>query len=216
MGSSPAGGELPARSEERWIGNRRGDRARTHDANTGHRRQRLADLALSMPLCQAQLDRPNPGHRVVQLVHERLSRKLREPLLFTSNFFRQQFDMPETLRCSDAELGHVGAQRIDQHGALPDQQVACTMQHQNRLLLRVLHRHEPHRRPTDSFTDSFSIGCIVLVALDVGFHIRRRHQPHRMSELGQLAGPVVSGGTGMAVVWPAAFRRMTCSHMRVP
>ena len=71
-----------------------------------------------MPSRQAQLDRPNPGHRVVQLVHDQLqdlSRELRKPLLFMSNFFRQQLDMPETLR-RDGPLPSVACSRSEGKG----------------------------------------------------------------------------------------------------
>ena len=76
--------------------------------------------------------------------------------------------MPQTLRRNDAEFGHMSAQGIDQHRALPDQKTARSMQHQHRLLLGVLYRHEPHRRAGYGFADRFRIGGIVLVALDVG------------------------------------------------
>ena len=88
--------------------------------------------------------------------------------------------MPQTLRCNDAEFGQVSAQRVDQHRALPDQETARPAQHQHRLLFGVLYRHEPHRRPRYRLTDRFRIGGIVLVALDVGLHVGRRHQLHRM------------------------------------
>ena len=61
-----------------------------------------------------------------------------------SNCLRQDLDMPETLRCNDAEFGHVSAQWIEQHRSLPDQKAARPMQHQHGLLLGALHRHEPH------------------------------------------------------------------------
>jgi hypothetical protein len=88
--------------------------------------------------------------------------------------------MPQTLRCNDAEFGHVSAQGIDQHRALPNQQAARPMQHQHRLLLDVLDWHEPHGGPRYGFADCFRIGGIVLVTLDVGLHVGRRHQLHRM------------------------------------
>jgi hypothetical protein len=46
--------------------------------------------------------------------------------------------MPGTLRSNDAEFGHVSAQRIDQHRALPDQKTTRPIQHQHRLLLGTL------------------------------------------------------------------------------
>ena len=46
--------------------------------------------------------------------------------------------MPQTLRCDDAEFGHVSTQCVDQHRALPDQKAARPMQHRQGLLLGVL------------------------------------------------------------------------------
>jgi hypothetical protein len=43
------------------------------------------------------------------------TRELRESLLLMSNCLRQALDVPETLRCDDAEFGQVSAQCIDQH-----------------------------------------------------------------------------------------------------
>jgi len=108
-----------------------------------------------------------------------------------SNCLGQNLDMPQTLRRNDAEFGHVSAQGVDQHRALPNQKAARPMQHQHRLLLGVLYRHKPHRRPRYRFTDRFRIGGIVFVALDVGLHIGRRHQLHPMSECDQLTSPIM-------------------------
>ena len=48
--------ELSAGSEQRRIGDRRGDRAGAHDANARHGRQQTPDLTLSMPPGQAPFD----------------------------------------------------------------------------------------------------------------------------------------------------------------
>ncbi len=47
--------------------------------------------------------------------------ELRDPFV-VRNCFCQDLDVSETLRRDDAEFGHVSAQGIDQHRALPDQQ----------------------------------------------------------------------------------------------
>src|SRR5262252_434287 len=62
--------------------------ARTHDADTRHRCNGLADLALPMPLGQTRLDLSHSGHRIMQLMHDQLqdlSREFRKSLLFMSN-----------------------------------------------------------------------------------------------------------------------------------
>ena len=88
----------------------------------------------------------------------------------------------------------MGAHGIDQLRALADQQVTRPVQHQRSLLLGALDRHEAHRRPRHRLADRGRIGSVVLAALDVGLHIARRHQPHIVAELPELARPLVRRG----------------------
>jgi hypothetical protein len=90
----------------------------------------------------------------------------------------------------------MGPQSIDQLGSLPHQQVAYSMLHQSSLLLGRLDRYEPHGWPPYRLEDRLRVGGIVLVALDVGLHVLRRHQPDPMSELRQLTRPIMSRGAG--------------------
>ena len=71
----------------------------------------------------------------------------------------------------NAQLRHMAAQGVHQHGPLPHQQVARPVQHQHRLLLGGLDRHEPHRRPRHRLADRLGIGRIGLATLDVGLHV---------------------------------------------
>ena len=87
-------------------------------------------------------------------------------------------------------------QGIDQLGALAHQQIAHSMLHQPALLLGRLDRDEPHGRAPDRFADRLGVGGIVLVALDVGLYILRRHQPNLMPELRQLTRPIMCRGAG--------------------
>ncbi len=50
-------------------------------------------------------------------------------------------------RRDDAELGQMGADRIDYRSLLADEEVPRAMEHQAALLLWCLGRNEPHRRP---------------------------------------------------------------------
>ena len=88
----------------------------------------------------------------------------------------------------------MGPQGIDQLGSLAHQQIACSMLHQSSLLLGRFDRYEPHGWPPHRLADRLSVGGIVLVALDVGLHILRRHQPDLMPELRQLARPIMRRG----------------------
>src|SRR5262245_46235476 len=68
------------------------------------------------------------------------------------------------------------------------------MLHQPALLRGRLHLHKSHRRPANRLADRLRIGRIVLVALDIGLHVLRWHQPNLMAEPRQLTGPVVRRG----------------------
>ena len=72
------------------------------------------------------------------------------------------------------------------------------MHHQNRLLLRRLHRDEPHRRPQHRFANRLGIRRIILVALNVSLDVLRRHQPDLMAQRRNRPCPIV--------------RRRTCLH----
>ena len=88
-------------------------------------------------------------------------------------------------------------QGIDQLGPLAHQQIACSMLHQLTLLLGRLDRYEPHGWTPHRLADRLGVGGIVLVALDVGLHILRRHQTNLMPELRQLARPIMRRGASL-------------------
>src|ERR1039458_8737033 len=52
------------------------------------------------------------------------------------------------------------------------------MQHQPALLLGRFDLYKTHGRPPHRLADRLGVGRIVLVALDVGLHVLRRHQPY--------------------------------------
>ena len=64
------------------------------------------------------------------------------------------------------------------------------------LLVGALYRHEAHRRARHRLADRLSVGCVVLIPLDVRLHVSRRHQLHLMAERGQLARPMVGRRAG--------------------
>ena len=65
------------------------------------------------------------------------------------------------------------------------------MQHQHGLLVDALDCDEAHGRPRHGLGDGFGVSSVGLPALDVGLHVRGRHQLHGVAELGQLARPVM-------------------------
>jgi hypothetical protein len=81
--------------------------------------------------------------------------------------------------------------------ALADQLVAHPVHHQGRLLRLGLHRNEPHAWPRYRFAAALGGGGVVLVGLDVGVHVLRRHQPHLVAQPGQLARPKMRAAAGL-------------------
>src|SRR5262245_8772910 len=103
----------------------------------------------------------------------------------------QLLDSSAPDRRDNAELSEVGSDRINHRGLLTDKQMACAMQHQATLLLRGLGWHKPHGGSGNGFANRLSIGHVVLLSLDVGLHIGRRHQAYRMPQRLELARPMM-------------------------
>src|SRR5262245_39705430 len=89
--------------------------------------------------------------------------------------------------CDDAKLGKMRTDRVDHCGLLANEQMARAMEQQAALLFDRLGRHEPHVCSADCFANGLSVCSIVLLPLDVGLHIGRRHQAHRMPQCCELA-----------------------------
>jgi len=70
------------------------------------------------------------------------------------------------------------------------------MQHQGGLLLLGLDRNKPHGWPCHRLADRRRIVRIILAALEIGLHVARRHQLHRMTKRLQLTTPVMGRRTG--------------------
>ncbi len=85
-------------------------------------------------------------------------------------------------------------QGVDHLGPLTHQQIARSMLHQLALLFGRLRRDEPHGWAPHRLTDRFGVSRVVLVALDVGLHVLRRHQPHPVTKLRQFTRPVMGRG----------------------
>src|SRR5260370_1901453 len=91
----------------------------------------------------------------------------------------------------------MGADRIDHGLLLPDQEMACAMQHQAALLLGGLGLNEPHVGPGDRLADRLGVSGIVLLSLDVGFDIGRRHETYCVPERLEFARPVMRRCAGL-------------------
>ena len=56
------------------------------------------------------------------------------------------------------------------------------VKHQARLLVGCLRLDETHAWPLDGFTDRLGIRGIILLTLQIGLHVGRRHQSNGMTE----------------------------------
>lgn len=109
----------------------------------------------------------------------------------------QFFGLLDATRRNNPEFGQVAPQRIDQHGTLPNQQIADTVRSERCLLFWGLDRHKAHRGPAHGFADGFGIGRIMLVALHIRFDIAGRHQTHVVPATSDLTRPEVGGAAGL-------------------
>src|SRR5271165_5026661 len=85
---------------------------------------------------------------------------------------------------------------VAQLRAIADQPVTYADQHQGRLLLSRLDRHEAHCRPAHRLAKRFRVRRIVLAALQVRLDELRRDQLHRMPERLQQPRTVVACTAG--------------------
>jgi hypothetical protein len=139
-----------------------------------------------MPSLDAAIECQYLGFQCHQLGAQRgnaRARHFREPgIIDIGNDFQQLFDALASNRRYDPELGKVCADRVDNRCVLPDEQMPCAMKHHAALLLGRLGRHEPHVRPGDRLANRFRVSSIVLLPLDLGLHIGRRHQANGVAE----------------------------------
>jgi hypothetical protein len=105
--------------------------------------------------------------------------------------------MGRSLGHHDPELGQMTSQSIDDLGPLPHQEIPRPEHESGGLGLLAFGRHEAHGRALGRFTDRLRIGGIVLLALDEGLHVSRWDQPHGMTELADLARPVMGAAAGL-------------------
>src|SRR5580693_8221377 len=95
-----------------------------------------------------------------------------------------------------AELTRIATDGVAQLRAIADQPVTYADQHQARLLLSRLHRHEAHRRPAHRLAKRFRVDRIVLAALNVRLDELRCDQLHRMPERLQQPRTMVARPAG--------------------
>jgi len=142
----------------------------------------LAGLVVPVPGHQSRLDRFQLDLHAIELAGEHadhLAGQHRRALI-GRQAPQQLGHLLRSLGHGDAELRRMAADRVDQHRALLDKQIAHSEhprvkpEDQRRLLLGALDRHKPHRRPAHRFADRLGVDRIVLAALDIGLDVLRR------------------------------------------
>jgi hypothetical protein len=112
---------------------------------------------LQLGIERLELARQHLDHVARQGRHTRLSGQAPQQLA----------DLRGAFWRGDAELGGMAADRVDQHRALLDQQIAHAEHRQRRLALGGLDRHKPHARPAHRFANRRRVDCVVLAAFDI-------------------------------------------------
>lgn len=191
---------MPAGFEHFGIGHRCGDRRGSDDADTGNGLQPLADFARAVTGLYRAFDGANFLLQLADLPKKNLGTSLGH--VWQETRWRGVYQLGELLdlryplRDNQAEFRHLAAQGVDQHGALPHQQISRPMQHQDRLLVSAFNGNEAHRRTGYRLADRLGVHRIVFAALYIRLHIGCGHQTNLVPECCQLPPPVirVNGG----------------------
>ena len=96
-------------------------------------------------------------------------------IILVVNDVQQPLDPIATDTGDDADLSEMRAHRIDQRRALANEEPPGSAQHQDRLLLKRFDLDEPHVGARHRLAHRFRARTIVLVALDIGLDVARRH-----------------------------------------
>jgi hypothetical protein len=106
---------------------------------------------------------------------------------------QERCDLVQTFGFDQPELCRITADRVAQLRTPRNQLVADAQQHQRRLLLNCLHRHESHPRPARRLAQSLRIAPVVLVSRHIGLHQLRRDQLYGVPQFAKLPRQVMSG-----------------------
>src|SRR5271166_794480 len=115
-----------------------------------------------------------------------------------------------------AELARIAPDGVAQLRAITDQPVTDADQHQGRLLLSRLDRHEAHCRPAHRLAQRFRVRRIVLAALEVRLDQLRRDQLHRMPERLQQPRTMVACTAGFDRDHRRRKLLEECEHLLAP
>src|SRR5712672_3519272 len=195
------GREVTSRSEGPGVSNTRDQSGRQYRTDPGNVMKALARLVGPVPGHDHPIKLQDLLLEAKQLSAERGKARtgnLRHPFVaWVGNNMQQFRDSFTPDRRDNAELGKVRSDRINHRGLLADEQMTGAVKHQAALLLGCLCWHEPHAGSSDRLANRFCVSHIVLLPFDVGLHVSRRHQSHRMAKCLQLARPMVRRGASL-------------------
>src|SRR6516225_10158555 len=138
--------KVPGRAKTLRIGHLESKADAADRADAGDGGQALAGLVLAMPGHQPRFDLPQLGIKSLKLARQdadHLARQCRHAPL-DDKAPQELTNLLSSLWHSDAKLRRMTTDRVDQHGALLDQQIAHPEDGQRRLALSALDRHKPH------------------------------------------------------------------------
>ncbi len=111
------------------------------------------------------------------------------------NILDPLFEMERSDRNNETVFGEMSAHGIDNLGALAHQQITSAKDKAARLIDLALNGDKPHRRTRGSLTNRFSVSCIVFLPLHERLDVTRRDQPYVVTELSNLASPMMAAAT---------------------
>ena len=161
-----------------------GDERRRDDrAEAGDRRQPTGVFVLLRPADELGVEGRDPSIELRPLragvvdEQDHAWAQARSALLVHQDV-QELLELPLALRRDHSALQQDGAQLIDQSRPLTDQTVPRPMKRLHVELVLALQFDKAHRRARRRLRDPLGVAIVVLLRLDVGSDIFRRHQPH--------------------------------------
>ena len=197
---SQAGRELAPVAIRRTVAEHGGKVGGGEHPDSGYLLQPLARFALPVPRADPRMQiggglrQPIDRSKNLSLALPQRRRKIVAVLLQLAGQPLESL-RPRTL--DQAELGAGGSHVIPAHRALLDQRAPRPMHRQQRRRAFALQRRVPHVRTLRRLADRLGVQRVVLLALDVRLHVRRRNQARVVALLLDLAAPPVRSRAGL-------------------
>ena len=195
------GSDLPAVVKVLGIANGGHQGTGRDGADSGNTSDFAAELAAAMPGNNLQTQSIDLGIELFEVVQQTLHKKAKCAWQLARTIFNEFGNafgnVSDTLRDDQTKLCQQTPNLIGLGGSGFDKALPNGVQCQDALLLDVLDRHKAHVGSGHCFADCLSIGGIVLVGLDVGFDELGSHQFDGVTQVLELACPVVGAAAGL-------------------